>query len=47
MVVLEGSLVPIQVSGQARHVEEARPILKAQYTIKSGLGGPNRQGFRS
>ncbi len=47
MVVLEGSLVPIQISCQARHVTEARQILKAQYRIKSWLGGPNRQKFRS
>ena len=47
MVVLDGSLVPIQISCQARHVEEARQILKAQYKIKSWMAGPNRQRFRS
>lgn len=47
MVVLEGSLVPIQVSGQARHVEEARQTLKAQCNVKSWLAGPNRQRFTS
>jgi hypothetical protein len=47
MVVLEGSLVSLQISCQARHVEEARQILKAQYGIKSWLAGPNRQRFQS
>ena len=47
MVVLEGSRVPIEVSFQARHVEEASRTLKAQYNVKSWLVGPNRQRFTS